>query len=34
MFNRFYSLNFDIEREEVKTTFVFSSPSDIAISLR
>lgn len=34
MFNRFYSPDFDIEREEVKTTFVFTSPSDIAISLR
>lgn len=34
MFNRFYSPDFDIEREEVKTTFVFSTPSDIAISLR
>lgn len=34
LFNRFYSPDFDIEREEVKTTFVFSAPSDIAISLR
>jgi dihydroorotate dehydrogenase (fumarate) len=34
LFNRFYSPDFDIEREEVKTTFVFSTPSDIAISLR
>lgn len=34
LFNRFYSPDFDIEREKVKTTFVFSTPSDIAISLR
>jgi len=34
LFNRFFSPDFDIEREEVKTTFVFSTPSDIAISLR
>ncbi len=34
LFNRFYSPDFDIEREEAKTTFVFSTPSDIAISLR
>lgn len=34
LFNRFYSPDFDIEREEPRTTFVFSAPSDIAISLR
>lgn len=34
LFNRFYSPDFDIERQEVKSSFVFSSPSDIAIPLR
>jgi dihydroorotate dehydrogenase (fumarate) len=34
LFNRFFSPDFDIEREEPRTTFVFSTPSDIAISLR
>ncbi len=34
LFNRFFSPDFDIEREEPKTSFVFSHPSEIAISLR
>lgn len=34
LFNRFFSPDIDIEREELKTTFVFSTPSEIAISLR
>jgi dihydroorotate dehydrogenase (fumarate) len=34
LFNRFFSPDIDIEHLEVKTTNVFSSPSDIAISLR
>ena len=34
MFNRFYSPDIDIEHFEVKSSFVFSTPSDIAISLR
>ncbi len=34
LFNRFYSPDVDIEHEEIKSSFVFSSPSDIAISLR
>lgn len=34
LFNRFFSPDIDIEQLEVKTTNVFSSPSDIAISLR
>ena len=34
LFNRFFSPDIDIENLEVKTTNVFSSPSDIAISLR
>jgi dihydroorotate dehydrogenase (fumarate) len=34
LFNRFFSPDFDIEHLEVKSSFVFSSPSDIALSLR
>jgi len=34
LFNRFFSPDIDIENLEVKTTNIFSSPSDIAISLR
>jgi dihydroorotate dehydrogenase (fumarate) len=34
LFNRFFSPDIDIEHLEVKTTNVFSTPSDIAISLR
>ena len=34
LFNRFFSPDIDIENLEIKTTNVFSSPSDIAISLR
>ncbi|MBU1387790.1 MAG: dihydroorotate dehydrogenase-like protein [Proteobacteria bacterium] len=34
LFNRFFSPDFDIEKLEVKPSFVFSSPSDIAQSLR
>ena len=34
LFNRFFSPDIDIENFEVKTSNVFSSPSDIAISLR
>ena len=34
LFNRFFSPDIDIETLEVKSSFVFSSPSDIATSLR
>jgi len=34
LFNRFYSPDIDIHALEVKPSFVFSSPSDLAISLR
>jgi len=34
LFNKFYSPDIDIESLEVKSSFVFSSPSDIALSLR
>lgn len=34
LFNRFFSPDIDIENFEVKTSNVFSSPTDIAISLR
>ncbi len=34
LFNRFFSPDFDIETLEVKPSFVFSSPSDLALSLR
>ena len=34
LFNRFFSPDIDIENFEVKTSNVFSSPSDLAISLR
>jgi len=34
MFNRFYSPDIDIEHEEVTSSFVFSSPSELALSLR
>ncbi len=34
LFNRFFSPDFDIEKLKVSNTFVFSSPSDLAISLR
>ena len=34
LFNRFYSPDIDIENEEVKSSFVFSSPTDLGISLR
>jgi dihydroorotate dehydrogenase (fumarate) len=34
MFNRFFSPDIDIENLNVKSSFVFSTPSDIAISLR
>jgi dihydroorotate dehydrogenase (fumarate) len=34
LFNRFYSPDIDIEHEEVKSSFVFSSPAEIALSLR
>jgi dihydroorotate dehydrogenase (fumarate) len=34
LFNRFYSPDFDIENLELKSSFVFSSPSDLGISLR
>jgi len=34
LFNRFYSPDFDIEKMEVIPSNVFSSPSDLAISLR
>lgn len=34
LFNRFFSPDFDIDRFEVKPTNIFSSPSDLPISLR
>jgi dihydroorotate dehydrogenase (fumarate) len=34
LFNRFYSPDFDIEKMEVVSSNVFSSPSDLTISLR
>lgn len=34
LFNRFFSPDFDIQTLEVKPSFVFSTPSDLAISLR
>lgn len=34
LFNRFYTPDIDIEHQEIKTSFVFSSPSDIALPLR
>jgi dihydroorotate dehydrogenase (fumarate) len=34
LFNRFYSPDIDIEKFELKATNVFSSPSEISISLR
>lgn len=34
LFNRFFSPDFDIENLEVKSSFVFSSPADLSISLR
>ncbi|WP_321416723.1 dihydroorotate dehydrogenase-like protein [uncultured Desulfobacter sp.] len=34
LFNRFFSPDIDTDRLEVKPSFIFSSPSDLAISLR
>jgi dihydroorotate dehydrogenase (fumarate) len=34
LFNRFFSPDIDTDRFEVKPSFIFSSPSDLAISLR
>jgi dihydroorotate dehydrogenase (fumarate) len=34
LFNRFFSPDFDIDTFEVKPSFVFSSPSELAMSLR
>ena len=34
LFNRFFSPDFDIDTFEVKPSFVFSTPSDLAMSLR
>jgi len=34
LFNRFYSPDIDIEHEEVKSSFVFSSPAELALPLR
>jgi dihydroorotate dehydrogenase (fumarate) len=34
LFNRFFSPDFDIDKFEVKPTNIFSSPSDLPISLR
>ncbi|MGA6925297.1 MAG: dihydroorotate dehydrogenase-like protein, partial [Desulfosarcina sp.] len=34
LFNRFFSPDFDIETLEVKPSFVFSTPADLALSLR
>lgn len=34
LFNRFFSPDFDIDKMTVKPSFVFSTPNDLAISLR
>jgi dihydroorotate dehydrogenase (fumarate) len=34
LFNRFFSPDFDIDKLEVKPSFIFSAPSDLALSLR
>jgi dihydroorotate dehydrogenase (fumarate) len=34
LFNRFFSPDFDIEKMKVKPSFVFSTPADLALSLR
>jgi hypothetical protein len=34
LFNRFFSPDFDIDKMTVKPSFVFSSPAELAISLR
>ena len=34
LFNRFYSPDFDIETMEVKPSYIFSTPSDLSLSLR
>ena len=34
LFNRFFSPDFDLDKLEVKPSFVFSTPSDLALSLR
>ena len=34
LFNRFFSPDFDIDKLEVKPSFVFSSPTDLSLSLR
>ena len=34
LFNRFFSPDFDIDKLEVKPSFVFSTPNDLALSLR
>lgn len=34
LFNRFFNPDIDIEKQEIKPSFVFSAPSDIAMSLR
>ena len=34
LFNRFFSPDFDIDKMEVKPSFVFSSPTDLSLSLR
>ena len=34
LFNRFFSPDIDIDKMEVKSSFVFSNPSELAISLR
>lgn len=34
LFNRYYSPDFDVESQEIKSSFVFSSPSDLGLSLR
>ncbi len=34
LFNRFYSPDIDVEHEEIKSSFVFSTPADIAMPLR
>jgi dihydroorotate dehydrogenase (fumarate) len=34
LFNRFFSPDFDIDKLEVKPSFIFSTPADLALSLR
>ncbi len=34
LFNRFFNPDIDVEKQQIKPSFVFSAPSDIAMSLR